>query len=240
MRITLAPFAPFAALAVLCAMTAGAAPAVAATRNYTITSFDRIRVEGPYAVDVAVGRSSFARATGDQRALDAVSLRVEGRTLYVRADRSAWGAGKREPGGRVTISVGTPELSQAVINGAGSVAIDRLRGLEFTLLVSGSGAGSVGAADVDQLRVSVIGAGTARLVGRAKQFTAVIRGPGSIEAAALASNDATLSALGPATISANAGNSAKVTASGTASVALTGRAACELKISGSATVTGCR
>ena len=231
MRITLA-------LAVL--STVAAVPAAAATRTYTITSFDRIRVEGPYAVEVAVGRSSFARASGTQRAIDAVSLRVEGRTLYVRADRSAWGGTPDQPAGPVTIQLGTPDLAQASLNGAGSIAIDRVRALEFSLLVSGSGAASLAAADIDQMRVSVIGAGTARIGGRARQWTGLIRGPGSIDAGALRSTDATLSALGPATLIATVTNSARVTASGTASIALQGRPACELKASGSAVVTGCR
>ena len=117
MRIILASAAALAAFA-----------ATAATRSYTITSFDRIRVEGPYAVSVGVGGSSFASATGTQRAIDAVSLRVEGRTLYVRADRSAWGGNPDVPGGPVTIRVGTHDLAQASLSGAGSIAIDKLRG----------------------------------------------------------------------------------------------------------------
>ena len=215
-------------------------PAVAATRTYTVTSFDRIRVEGPYAVSVSVGGASFARASGTQRAIDAVSLRVEGRTLYVRADRSSWGGNPDQPAGPVTISVGTPELAHASLNGAGSVAIDRLRGLAFSLLVSGSGSASIGQADLDTLRVSVLGSGGTRLAGRAKQFTALIRGAGSLDAASLATTDATLSAFGPATLRAAAANSAKITATGTASVSLEGGGACELKVSGSANVTGCR
>lgn len=220
------------------------APAVSATRNYTITSFDRIRVEGPYAVSVRVGGASFATASGPQRAIDAVSLRVEGRTLYVRADRSIQpnpfaNALRDQAAGPVTIAVGTPDLAQAALSGAGSVAIDKLRGLEFTLLVSGSGSASIAAADLDRLRVSILGSAAATIAGRAKQFIATMSGPGSLDAGGLASNDAVLSALGPATLSASASNSAKITASGTASIALRGKAACELKISGSASVTGC-
>ena len=41
-----------------------ALPAAAAERSYTLTSFDRIRVEGPFAVDLVTNRSPFARATG--------------------------------------------------------------------------------------------------------------------------------------------------------------------------------
>ena len=96
MRITLALF--LAALAV---------PASAADRNYSVTSFDRIRVEGPYAVSVTTNVSPFARASGSLAAMDGVSLRVEGRTLYVRAERSAWGGKPDQPAGPVTLKVGT-------------------------------------------------------------------------------------------------------------------------------------
>lgn len=237
MRLILAPAAVIVAFA-------ASVPALAATRSYTITSFDTIRVEGPYAVSVRVGGASFARASGAQRGVDAVSLRVEGRTLYVRADRStprsAFAGGDSAGSGPVVIAVGTPDLAQAMLNGAGSLAIDRLRRLEFVLTISGSGSASVARAELDRLRVSLSGAGAATIAGRAKQFSATVRGAGSLDAGALASRDATLSVLGPASVKASVSNSAKVTASGTAAVALTGGAACELKVSGSASVTGCR
>ena len=87
----------------------------------------------------------------------------------------------------------------------------------------------------------MLGSGGTRLAGRAKQFTALIRGAGlARRRRALTATDATLSAFGPATLRAAAANSAKITATGTASVALEGGAACELKVSGSASVTGCR
>jgi hypothetical protein len=140
----------------------------------------------------------------------------------------------------VTIVVGTPDLAYASLSGPGSVAIDRLRGLAFSLVVSGSGSASIAQADLDNLRVSVLGSAGTRLAGRAKQFTALVRGAGALDASGLATTDATLSALGPATLRASVANSAKISATGTASISLDGGAACELKISGSANVSGCR
>ena len=230
MRITLALF--------LAAATA--LPAIAADRNYSVTSFDRIRVEGPYAVKVTTNVAPFARANGSLTAMDGVSLRVEGRTLIVRADRSAWGGKPDQPAGPVTIAVGTHDLSLVSLSGAGSVTVDKVRGLEFSLLVSGSGSGSVAQADIDKLRVSVIGAAQAKVAGKAKHFTGNIRGAGVLDASALEAKDVALSALGPVTLRASASNSAKITANGVATVALEGGASCELKVTGSAIVTGCR
>ena len=229
MRITLA----FLLAAVV------AFPVSAADRNYSVTSFDRIRVEGPYAVTVTTNVAPFARATGALAAMDGVSLRVEGRTLYVRADRSAWGGKPDRPGGPISIRVGTHDLAQVLLSGSGSIAIDRVRGLEFLLIVSGSGSGSVAGIEVDKLNVSVSGTASASVAGKAKILTATNRGAGLLDAANLATKDAILGAQGPATIRASATNSAKITATGTATIALKGGAACELKVTGSAVVTGC-
>ena len=75
------------AAALLCT----AVPAGAAQRSFSVTSFDRIRVDGPYSVRLSTGVAPYARATGSSRALDSISVRVEGRTLTIRRDPSAWG-----------------------------------------------------------------------------------------------------------------------------------------------------
>ena len=56
--------------------------------------------------------------------------------------------------------------SHAWLNGAGALAIDRVKGLSFDLSVQGSGVAAIGQVDVDQLNVGVVGTGSARLAGR--------------------------------------------------------------------------
>ncbi len=221
-------------------LVGAASPLAAAQRNYTVTDFTRIRVEGPFAVTLATKVAPFARATGSQRALDRVSLKVEGRTLIIRVDRSAWGGTADEDAGPVTIAVGTHDLDQAILSGPGSLSIDAVRGLDFLLTSFGSGATSIGTVAADRLRISAQGSGSTRVAGTTKQFDATLDGPGLIDASGLTAKDATLSALGPASLRATVTNSAKLTATGTATIALEGGAACERKVSGSAIVTGCR
>ncbi|MDQ3075398.1 MAG: DUF2807 domain-containing protein [Pseudomonadota bacterium] len=219
---------------------AAASPLAAAQRNYSVTDFTRVKVEGPFAVTLATNVAPFARATGSPRALDRVSLRVDGRTLIIRVDSSAWGGAADEDSGPVTIAVGTHDLEQATLSGPGSLAIDRVRGLEFALSSFGSGATSIDAVAVDRLRLYAVGPGSTRVAGATKQLDAAINGPGVIDASGLTAKDATLSALGPASLRANVTNSVKLSATGTATVAIEGGAACERKLSGSAVVTGCR
>lgn len=221
-------------------IAAAASPLAAADRNYSVTDFTRIKVDGPYAVTLKAGSAPFARASGSTRALDRVSLRVEGRTLIIRTDRSAWGGAPGEDHGPVTISVGTHELEQATLSGPGSLAIDRAGGLAFALTSFGSGAVSVASVTADRLSILAQGAGSTRVAGTVRQLVATLDGPGMIDASGLAAKDATLSAMGPASIRASVSNSARLAAGGTATITIEGGAACEKKVSGSAVVSGCR
>ena len=217
-----------------------AAPATGATRNFGVTSFERIRVDGPFKVRLATGVAPFATATGSQSALDGVDLSVEGKTLVVHVNRSPWGGYPGQSSGPVEISLGTHDLSAAWLNGSGSLQIDRVRGLSFDLSVQGSGSAGIGQADIDQLRVNLFGTAAASLAGRAGKMTAVIRGISSLDASGLATKDATIGAEGTATVSANVSNSATVDGSGPATVTLSGAPACTVRLSGSATVSGCK
>lgn len=227
-------------LPALVALVALAAPASGATRNFGITDFDRIRVDGPYKVHLATGVAPFASARGSSAGLDQVTVEVEGRTLVVHPNRSSWGGYPGEQTGPVEIMLGTHDLSAAWLNGDGSLAIDKVKGLAFDLSVQGAGSIGVGQADVDQLRVSVAGTGSATMAGRTGKMTAIIRGTSSLDAAGLIAKDATIGAEGPATIKANVTNAAEVDGSGVASVSLTGSPACTTRLSGSASVSGCK
>ena len=223
----------------IAALSAAAAPAAAATRNFTITSFTKVRVEGPYKVQLKTGVAPFASATGSPGALDRVAIEVRGDTLVVRSSLDSWGGYPGQDVGPVTISLGTHDLSSAWLNGSGLLAIDKVKGLTFDLSVEGSGAGQIGQADVDQLHVTVVGTASARLGGKAAKMTADIRGLSSLDAAGLAAKDATLGADGAATIAANVSNSVSLEATGPATVRLDGAPSCTLRVSGSASVTGC-
>src|SRR3954451_1035441 len=216
------------------------APAGAATRNFGITGFEKVRIEGPFKVRLTTGVAPFASVSGSLAAIERVAIDVRGNTLVVHSNLSSWGGYPGQDPGSVEISLGTHDLSSAWLSGSGALAIDRVKGLSFDLSAQGSGSATVGRADVDQLNVSVVGTANATIVGQAAKLTAVVRGISSLDAAALASKDATIGAEGSATVAANVSNSATVDGSGPATVRFTGRPACTLRVSGSATVSGCK
>jgi len=222
-------------------LACAAAPAGAATRNFGVSGFDRIRVEGPFKVRLTIGVAPFAKASGGSpAALDSVTLDVQGRTLVVRSNGSSWSGYPGEARGPVEISIGTHDLNAAWLNGSGSLAIDKARGLSFDLSIQGAGSASIGSVAVDQLKVSISGTASVSLAGTAPKLTAIVRGVSSLDAAGLTTKDATIGAQGPATVRANVTNTAKVDAQGAATVELGGRPACTVKASGSASVNGCR
>jgi hypothetical protein len=227
--------------AALAALLLAAAPTQAAVRNYSVTSFDRIRIDGPYQVSLKTGVAPFARATGAQASLDGVSVKVEGRTLVVRSDTSAgWGGYPGEGRGPVTIELGTHDLGTVWINGAGGLNIDKVKGLMFDIAVQGSGSLRIDAADIDQMRIGLSGSASTHLAGRAAKLSATVRGTSTLDAQSLSVKDALLGAEGPVTVRAKISGTAKVDALGLASVAIDGSPSCEVKSEGSASVTGCR
>ena len=217
-----------------------ASPAGAATRNFGVTGFEKVRVEGPFRVKLTTGVAPFASASGSPAAIEKVAIEMRGNTLLVHASSSSWGGYPGQDAGPVEIDIGTHDLSSAWLTGSGAIAIDKISGLSFDLSVQGSGAATIGETDVDQLNISIGGTASASLSGRADKLTAVVRGVSSLDAANLAVKDATIGAEGTATVAANVSNSVKVDGNGPITVRFTGGPACTLRVGGSASVSGCK
>src|SRR3546814_8890037 len=107
------------------------APAQAAERRYTVTDFDRIRVDGPFVVTLATGKSPSATASGGSRALERVAIDVEGRTLRISPNRPPWGGYPGEQRGPVEIVVTGHDLRAASVNGSGRLVIDEVEAMRF-------------------------------------------------------------------------------------------------------------
>ena len=221
------------------AATALGSPAAAAQRNFTVTDFNRVRVDGPYKVRLTTGIAPFARATGGLAALDAIDIDVQGQTLVVRKNSSSGGGYQGQSPGPIEITIGTHDLTAAWLNGSGALAIDKAKAQSFDLSVGGSGSVAIGHLEADRLRVNVSGTGSAVVGGSAAQVAAIVRGTASFDASALTSKDATISVDGQSIVKLNATNTAKVDTWGSATVELSGGPSCTVRASGSAEVTGC-
>lgn len=213
-----------------------AAPAAAAERSFSVTSFDRIRVDGPFVVTVATGKPVSARASGSAEALERISMRVEGRTLLLRPNLSGWGGYPGKQGAAATIALTTPELNTAILLGPGSLSVDRMKAPRVTVTAEGSGRVTVARIEADNVSLAIAGSGAIEAGGRVAQAAAVARGTAEIRAAGLTAADLTLISESAGAVTMQASRSAKVSVMGVGPVEVGGGAACEVKQAGSGPV----
>ncbi len=206
------------------------APAPAAERAIGLTSFDRVRLEGPFAVEIRTGLGPGGRITGDPAALERIDLSVTGTTLVIRSDANGWGerpnAGAKTP---VKLVLTTPALSTAVLSGGGTLSIDTMKAARVDLTLNGAGALSIGKLETAALSATLAGAGTLSIAGRADKARIVSSGAGTVAAGALAAGDLTVNQQGTGTVSIAARYTADVTNAGLGSVTVGGRPKCNLR-----------
>jgi hypothetical protein len=215
-------------LALTIALFAGAGAAHAADRRYAIADFDRVIIEGPYAVTLTVGQPSSAVGRGSAQALEAVTVDVQGTTLRVRRNRSAWGGTPGRAPEPATIALTTRNLRSVRVIGTGTMDLSGARGLRVDLSVEGSGRLRARALAADTLSLAIRGSGSFELAGSAKAVTADLQGSGSVDGTALTTESATIFAATSGTIALTARRAAKVTAHGLGEVTISGTPACTI------------
>ena len=211
-----------------------AGPAAAASRGFTVTSFDAIRVDAPVEVIITTGAGASARVEGDQALLDRLKVDVSGRLMTVTMERPRPG---EKSAGRATLRLSTGSLGRVVLTGGGSVSVSRMKGLRGEIVLGGNGDVSVAAVDVDQLNLGVAGAGRATLAGRAGVATVRVNGPGAVAAEGLRTRQAVVSNDGPGNVTLTAEVTAKVAASGSGDVTVIGKAACQVENHGTGRIS---
>lgn len=199
----------------------------AAEHRYAFGSYDRVRVEGPFEVQVTTGTSPGAVATGDLRMIDGLDIQLQGGTLVVRMGHQGWGetpVGKSAAPPVITLT--TPNLRAVYVNGGARVAITGMKAQRVDLSVNGSGTVTVSGADTDQLFATIVGAGTMTLSGRAARARLVTNGAGNVDARALTVNDLSILQDGTGETRAAARYTAQVNSTGLGHVVVTGNPKC--------------
>jgi hypothetical protein len=219
---------------ILLPLTAGAAEA--ATQTYGISSFNKIRISGPFDVHVHVGGSPAARATGPKDALDRLSVEQNGDTLVVKSLPGGWGGWPTGSHGPVVVEVTAPVLGGIAVTGSGDVTVDRVRGDALDIALSGSGSLDIGTVEVGALSAVMTGSGDMSLTGRARTASAMLTGSGDLKAAGLVADDAQTKLVGSGDLSLGARHLVKVVLAGSGDVTIAGPAACTVTRSGSGDV----
>ncbi len=220
------------------ALMIAAAPAAADQRDFSVTSFTRIRIEGPIKVTIATGGSPKAEARGDRRAIDRIRIETSGDLLSVGIDRTNWtGESDQTDDGRAEVLIGAQSIESLSIIGAGDVAVNAARSTRFRLVLTGPGKVAIKAMDVTQLTATINGNGMAQLAGHAVQARIASQGSGAIDATALDSEDADVTLIGAGEIKLKARRTAHATLKGSGRILISGSPACTMVREGSGELT---
>lgn len=225
-----------AAIFAILSAALGASAATAADRRYAVQDFDRIVVEGPFQVRLVTGRNTSASAQGAQQALDSLVVDVQGTTLRVRRNQTAWTGAPSRPVAPATVTVSTRVLRSARVVGSGQLEISGLAGQRIDLVVQGSGRLSTTGIEADNLSAGLTGSGSMALAGTAETFTADLQGSGSLIAPGLSVETGTISTVATGDVVLHARRAITVNANGLGQVAIAGRPACTVRGPGASEV----
>jgi hypothetical protein len=201
-----------------------AAPA-AQERRFMVSSFERLRVDGPFEVEVVPGGFG-ATASGDRVALEQVTVRNSGDTLVVSGGPMAWSSRKGVlPRLRITV----PALRGVTLNGGARVRVAQMRGSRVELVQTGAGALEVASIRADDMTASLVGTGAMTLAGAAARLRMRNTGAGSIDASGLTVGDATISSESSGDIRVAVRFSARATALGSGGIRIAGKPECTVR-----------
>lgn len=211
-------------------------PVSAAEKRYGLTSFEAIEVLADVAVEVTTRAPVSAVATGPQDALDRISVEARDGKLVISERKFAGDEARRAPRGAVTVRINAANLRSAMLAGAGSLQIDRLKGARVAIGLRGPGRLTVGEVSSDRLSVAMVGNGTMTLGGRVKQAQMSLAGAGMVDAGTLSVDELTADSEGAGEHSLRAVKTAAITSRGIGKTVVLGKPSCTVRNIGSGTV----
>lgn len=216
---------PIALAALPVAAPAAAAPAT--ERRVDLSSFEKLRVEGPFQVTLTTGPSPRGILSGEAEALRGVETRLADGTLIVR--RIAGDRASSRGGGPVALSLTAPPVSAITVIGGALVTAAGMRGATMTLSITGAGEIRVDRAEGDQLNATLLG--PAKLTiggGRVAKARLLANGPVALIASGMEAGDLVVTLEGPGEIDARARYTATVTNGGLGRVTVEGSPKCRI------------
>lgn len=196
-------------------------------RRFMVTDYDRVRIEGPFQVEIASG-SPGATASGDAKSLERVAIRVAGSTLVISAGTLGWEQRGKGAPTVPRIKLSARALRGLSINGGARVQIAEMRADRIELGLNGTGSIAVAALRANDLAVVLIGSGAITLAGAVVNARIRSNGAGSVAAEGLTANDAVLLAESSGDLAIGVRYTAQVNAQGSGSVTVLGAPKCRV------------
>lgn len=209
---------------------------LAAERRFSVASFDTVRIEGDVAVEIVSGSSPGAVASGEPRALDALSVQVQGGTLLVRRVQANAPIERRArqsaPDALPLVRISARSVESLSLRGHGSAKLDRLAGIRPSARVDGDGSAEIANVKADALSVTVTGKGSLKIAGSAQSGRAMMLGNGLLDASGLTLASLDFTGEGPVRARLLVHGPARVVANGDSQISVGGKATCTVRQTG--------
>jgi Putative auto-transporter adhesin, head GIN domain len=199
------------------------------TQTYALSGFESVALKGSDDVRVLTGATFAVSASGRQKVLDDLDIRVENGVLIVsRKDRNGWHIGWNDDEQGAVVTVTLPLLREASLMGSGDLSVDSTAEDKFAASLAGSGDLSIANARAADTTLSIAGSGDLRAKGKATNVSLSLAGSGDMDASALESQTLSVSLAGSGDIKAHT--------SGKASGSIVGTQDCSISKTGSGDV----
>jgi hypothetical protein len=214
-------------------LASAATPALAAERSFPVGAFKVVSASGSEDVTITTGKAISVVATGADRDLDRLDIRVDGDNLKIGHKNGVWNWSSDG----VKIRVTMPSLHGLRMSGSGDIIADGGSGPAFFISTSGSGDARVDRVDSAAVRISTSGSGDVTSTGKCTNLEVTISGSSNSDTAGLRCTNADVKISGSGDANLFATGNANIRISGSGDVRVAGGARCQVRSSGSGDVT---
>ena len=196
-----------------------------------LANFDELAVVGPDTVIVQKGDKASIRAEGDADAIATLRYVLDGNDLVV-------GRKNGKSGGKATITITVPTLSDVTLAGSGGVQVAELSGDSVEWTIAGSGDLTLNQVTAKSMEGTIAGSGNAAMNGGKVDTADIsIAGAGDISGQGVTVRAADISIVGSGNVAMTVTETVDANIVGSGNVTITGGAKCTVSKTGSGKVT---
>jgi len=202
------------------------------TYTYTVSEYNKIRIEGNCEIHYYSAPSNTVILAIQPNLYEHYVVEVINSELIVRPKRNIRFTGRKHP----VLTVSTPALNQLTVSGASDfIAHDKIISDSLNIRISGVVNGKA-ELDTDKLAIGISGSGKFDLSGRADTVDLELSGAGELNAFSLISQEVSVTLSGASKVRVNCSELLRIKASGAATVEYRGSPRINQNTSGAVTI----
>jgi hypothetical protein len=208
-----------------------AARAAATTsRELDLPEFDRLVLQVPADVRIRIGSRHHARIEAEQKVIDRIAFRGDGRTLRVAP------SGSFQTEQAISIDIEVRRLSALEAQASAEVTLEGLQGQSLEVTAGDSATVNLERLNLEALQADIGGSATVNASGKAAKQKAVVAGAATYDAKRLQSGTARIEASGSSDVLVDSRELLEVDVSGAATVQYAGKPRLKQSVAGAGTL----